>query len=156
MRTLFAGFVAIGLLSVASAAGNQTVTFTVPVDLSALPYIETFSVQCWLWDTPPQHSDIDSVGPGHGRVDKPLSNGEFHGAVSVTAKALPGHSPKGYNCQLYLFSFGESMGFKPVPAEEALASTPPQHVAAPGTVTVTNVQGTFGPKRGRPMLPLSH
>jgi len=125
-------------------AANDTVTLTVPVDVSAMPYVATVSVQCMLLDTMDEQG---FGGPSFNRVDKPLANGEFHGSVSMSLTAAQGHAPVGYRCKLYLFAAGSSTGFIPVAPGDAIPSTPKEDIAAPNTPLVTMVQGTFGPSR---------
>jgi len=148
MRTtsVLAALIAGALFAAASLAEGQDVTVTVPVDISAMPYIKTFSVQCQLIQKPDQ-TEL-SNGAAHNRVDKPLVNGEFHGTVSMLLVAVwsQGYPPPwGYRCNLLLFPKDNTSGFEPIAASAATASDPPEHVAAPGTSVVAMVQRGFGP-----------
>ena len=134
-------------------AANDTVTLTVPVDVSAMPYIASVSIQCMLLDT---MDEPGFGGPSFDRVDKPLSGGEFHGSVSLTLTATQGHAPVGYRCKLYLFPAGGSTGFIPVAPSDATSATPQGEVAAPNTPLVTMVQGAFGATRVIRMPVLTH
>ena len=158
MRTkyLFAMTAAALLIPLAAyGAPNQTVTLTVPVDLSAIPYITQFSVQCWLMESADQGGIPN--GAAFNRADVPVSNGEYHGSVKLPLTAPQGQTLWGYHCNLYLYASGEAGGFTPVAANDAKPSDPATHVAAPGTPLVTSIQAPFnGPSRVMHMPMLMH
>ncbi len=123
----------------AAAAGeNHTVTFNVPVNISAMPYIKAFTVGCKL--TYPAAVVLNSAqsGAAYSRFDRPLTGGEFHGAATITITAPEGPAPTGYSCEIYVTPADDSGAFQPVAPP---ASAPAQHLAAPGTPLVTVVTG---------------
>lgn len=117
---------------------NHTVTLHVPVDISAMPYVKEFSVQCYL-------SYADGGRMGYQREDLPLAAGEFHGKVDMTLTAPDfREGPTGWFCDLFVFPSTTKPGFTPKPWGESGA--PQNEYAAQGTVPVTHIEGTFGSK----------
>ncbi len=146
MRSILTGLVAGVLLTGVSLAEGKFLTVTVPVDISAMPYIETFAVHCTLLDSP--DGGLQN-GPAHNRVDLPVVNGGFHGTVNMKLMAVWGPNndpppPWGYRCRLSRFPKDHTTGFTPIAPSAAGADTPPQHVAAVNTPLVTMVQAPFG------------
>lgn len=132
---------------------NHTVTFTVPVSISNMPYVKAFTVGCQL--TYPEGTRLTSEmsGAAYGRADHDIVGGAFHGTVQITITALNGPAPNGYQCKLYVTPSDGSAAFQPLdPAK--YPGAPPEHLAAQGTSPVTEVSGHFGATQFRRMQPL--
>ena len=124
-----------------AAPAAHTVEFTVPVDISAMPYVKAFTVGCRL--TYPSSVVLTSAqsGMANNRYDQALSGGEFHGKIKMSITAAEGPAPTGYKCEISLTPSDDSGGFTPVPSTET--SVPAEHRAAAGTPLVTTVNGSF-------------
>lgn len=140
----FAIAICAALISSAALAGNHTVNFTVPVDISSMPYAKSLSVDCKL--TYPDGTMVtqDQNAAAYTGVDRNISGGEFHGSVTMTITAAEGPAPTGYHCELYVTPSDGSGAFEPVNPADADSSMPPEHFAANGTTPVTDVSGSLG------------
>ena len=127
-------------------AQNHTVTLHVPVEITAMPYVKSISLQCHL-------SYGDGSHMAYERTDLPLAAGEFHGKVDMKLTAPDfREGPTGWFCDLFVFPSTTKPGFTPKPW--GTAGIPQNQYAAQGTVPVTHVEGTFGPKTiGKPQGP---
>ena len=144
LRTTIAfAAVAAMLAATPSLADNRTITFTVPVDISAMPYIQSFTVECRL--TYPSSAVLtpDINAASLNRADRPLVGGEFHGTVAIKITAAPGPAPSGYTCGLGVTPKDGTGGFTPLAPNAGSSETPAEHLAAPGPVPVTMVKGAF-------------
>lgn len=122
---------------------NHTVRLVVPVDISKMPYVNALTVDCYF-----KYAE-DAVLPpgssGHNRADIDFTGGEFHQNVDVVMTAPNGPKPEGYYCRLYVSPTDGGQNFEPIDPAKADKSDPPQHIAAQGTVPVTEISGTFEP-----------
>lgn len=147
------------LAATPSLADNRTVVFTVPVDISAMPYVQSFTVECRLTYLSSAVLTPDINAASLNRVDHPLVRGEFHGTVAVKITAAPGPAPSGYTCGLGVTPKDGTGGFTPLAPNSGSLETPAEHLAAPGTVPVTMVKGVFaaqlllGRQPYRPLTP---
>jgi len=134
-----------------AAPPAHTVEFTVPVDISAMPYVKAFTVGCTL--TYPASVVLTSAqsGMAYNRVDQALAGGEFHGKIKMVITAPDGPAPSGYRCQIGLTPSDDSGGFTPAPSTETNA--PAEHRAAAGTTPVTTVTGTFAAPAAQRRMP---
>lgn len=124
---------------------NHTVKFVVPVDLSKIPYVKALTVGCELTYEEGVVLTPQQSGEARGRTDIDFSGGEFHQNVEVVIDAPNGPKPVGYSCDLYVTPSDGSGAFKPLASSYASEGVPAEHLAAQGTVPVTETSGTFGP-----------